>query len=85
MRGATSENDYNDFFSGNYNTKFFDNPIIFNLEGFLGLHQSASYCPPKNSINYIKYIENLTNFFETHSSNGILVLENSVHCYIGYV
>lgn len=85
MRGATSENDYNDFFSGNYNTKVFDNPIIFNLERFLGLHQSASYCPPKNSINYIKYIENLTNFFETHSSNGILILENSVHCYIGYV
>ena len=85
MRGATSTNDYKDFFTGNYDTKSFSNPLIFNQESFLGLHQSASYCPNKNEKIYNKYIDNLSNFFETHCKNGLLTLENNTHCYIGHV
>lgn len=85
MRGATAIGDYKDFFTGNYVTKSFSNPLIFNQENFLGLHQSASYCPNKDEENYSKYIDSLTNFFESHCRNGLLTLENSTHCYIGYV
>ena len=66
-------------------TKSFSNPLIFNLENFLGLHQSASYCPTRSEENYSKYMESLTNFFESHCRNGLLTLENNTHCYIGYV
>lgn len=85
MRGAKSPNDYKDFFTGNYYTKSFDNPLTFNKERFLGLHLSASYCPPKNNVNYSKYIDSLLNFFELHCKNGLLTLENNTCCYIGYV
>ena len=85
MRGAISADDYKNFFTGNYITKSFSNPLIFNLENFLGLHQSASYCPTRSEENYSKYMESLTNFFESHCRNGLLTLENNTHCYIGYV
>lgn len=85
MRGATATDDYKDFFTGNYTTKVFSNPLIFNQEKFLGLHQSASYCPNRDEVNYSKYIDSLTNFFESHCKDGLLTLENSTHCYIGYV
>lgn len=85
MRGATKADDYKDFFAGNYDFKSFRNPLIFNQESFLGLHQSASYCPNKNEENYKRYIDSLLNFFESHCKNGFLILENNTHCYIGYV
>lgn len=85
MRGAISADDYKNFFTGNYITKSFSNPLIFNLENFLGLHQSASYCPTRSEENYSKYMDSLTNFFESHCRNGLLTLENNTHCYIGYV
>ncbi len=85
MRGEKNIGDYRDFFSGDYEIKLFDNPIIFDKEGFLGLHQSASYCPDRKEENYIKYINSLSNFFDVHCEKGILKLENNTHCYIGYV
>lgn len=85
MRGEKNNGDYSDFFSGNYEIKSFYNPILFNKERFLGLHQSASYCPDKRSTNYIKYINSLSKFFDKHCQNGILKLENNTQCYIGYI
>lgn len=85
MRGARSQNDYNNFFDGNYEKKSFNNPLIFNRERFLGLHQSASYCPDRNAENYDKYMNDLLNFFEANSRDGLLTLENDTHCYIGHV
>ena len=85
MRGEKNSGDYSNFFIGDYETKSFHNPIIFNKESFLGLHQSASYCPDRTEENYTKYIDGLSNFFDTHCQNGILRLENNTHCYIGYV
>lgn len=85
MRGAKGKDDYKDFFFGNYATASFDNPIVFDQERFLGLHLSASYCPSKSDKNYFIYINALSNYFESHCVNGTLVLENSTHCYVGYV
>lgn len=85
MRGEKKTGDFRDFFTGNYEIKNFDNPILFNKESFLGLHKSASYCPAVETKNYINYIDTLSNFYDAHCLNGILKLENSTHCYVGYV
>lgn len=85
MRGARSKDDYKDFFRTDYDTKSFSNPIIFNKESFLGLHQSASYCPSKNNNNYFEYIDSLSSYFDAHCKDGILVLENSTYCFAGYI
>ena len=85
MRGARTSNEYNDFFVGNYETKQFNNPITFNKESFLGLHQSASYCPDRNEENYSRYMDELSNYFEAHAENGMLILKNNTYCYIGHV
>ncbi|MBQ6993979.1 MAG: class I SAM-dependent methyltransferase [Lachnospiraceae bacterium] len=85
MRGAKNNAEYQNFFNGNYDTKSFFNPITFNKESFLGLHQSASYCPNRNEGNYKKYMEDLSYYFESHCQNGILVLQNNTCCYIGHI
>ena len=74
MRGAKNIDDYNDFFYGDYDTKHFSNPISFTKERFLGLHQSASYCPAKNDDSYNRYMEDLSKYFESHCENEILTL-----------
>lgn len=85
MRGEKQSGDYQDFFQGEYEIKSFYNPILFNKESFLGFHESASYCPGKNSENYIKYMVCLSNFFDKYSLHGFLKLENNTNCYIGNV
>lgn len=85
MRGEKSSGDYKDFFLGQYEINTFYNPILFNKESFLGFHQSASYCPSKKSKHYAKYMTCLADYFDKHSQDGFLKLENSTHCYIGCV
>lgn len=85
MRGAKNIDDYQDFFIGKYDIQSFENPIIFDKESFLGLHQSASYCPNKNDKNYDKYIDSLSNYFDLHCQKGKLTLQNNTLCYIGHV
>lgn len=85
MRGEKICGDYRDFFLGEYEIKTFYNPILFNKESFLGLHQSASYCPNKKHKNYTAYMICLADFFDKHSQNGFLKLENNTNCYIGNI
>ena len=85
MRGAKSIDDYNDFFADNYEINLFSNPIIFTKERFLGLHQSASYCPNQKEDNYNYYMDELSDFFDLYCKNEILILPNNTRCYIGHV
>lgn len=85
MRGGTEKLNYNDFFQGNYEIQIFKNPIIFNKERFLGLHQSASYCLKVQNSKYNEYIQCLSRFFDSNSSDGKLTLDNNTYCYIGCV
>lgn len=85
MRGATTEDAYQDFFSGNYDTKIFPNNIPFDKERFIGLHQSASYRLNENDINYHDYIHTLSDFFDLHCTNNELILPNNTCCYVGSV
>lgn len=85
MRGEKAYGDYMDFFSGEYEIKSFYNPILFNKESFWGFHESASYCPDKEKENFFAYKMCLSNFFDKHSQNGLLTLENNTMCYVGYI
>ena len=85
MRGATSKEEFNDFFCDNYKTQIFQNDICFDKERFIGLHLSASYRPNKKEEAYNNYINNLSTFFDTNSQNGQLVLPNITRVYIGSV
>lgn len=85
MRGAKTEDEYQDFFSGKYETRIFPNNILFDKERFIGLHQSASYRLDENNKNYHNYIHALSTYFDLHSTNGKLILPNNTYCYIGSV
>jgi ubiquinone/menaquinone biosynthesis C-methylase UbiE len=85
MRGARNKYDFNDFFDGTYEEKSFENNLLFNEQRFIGLHQSASYAPDKNDIQYRMYLAELRSFFSKHSSNGTLVMQNMTLCYVGKV
>ena len=85
MRGAKTEDEYQDFFTGEYDTQIFPNDIFFDKERFIGLHQSASYRLNEDDKNYQNYIHALSDFFDLHSTNNKLILPNNACCYIGSV
>ncbi|MDE7322645.1 MAG: class I SAM-dependent methyltransferase [Lachnospiraceae bacterium] len=83
MRGANSENAYQDFFVNGYTTKIVANDIIFDKERFVGLHQSASYRLSEDNPDYFNYIGELSHYFDLHSTAGQLILPNKTCCYVG--
>lgn len=85
MRGAKTQNEYQDFFTGKYDTQLFPNGILFDKERFIGLHQSASYRLNQTDKNYHNYILALSDFFDSHCTNNQLILPNNTCCYIGSV
>lgn len=85
IRGAVSEDDYNDFFSGGYLEKVFNNDLIFDLNGFIGRNLSASYALKKDDENYSSYVAELKALFEKHSNNKQVLMPNFTRCYTGRV
>lgn len=85
MRGAKNTNDFDDFFQNGYRENCFQNNLIFTKEGFIGLHLSASYRLETGDSNYWNYINELTEFFDLYSTNGILEMPNLTRSYTGTV
>jgi len=85
MRGEEYENDFRDFFMGEYKTKNFQNNLSFDLEGFIGRTLSASYALKENDDNYPSYISELTECFYKHAVGGQMIMPNFTRCYIGTV
>lgn len=83
MRGARSDNDFDDFFIGEYEIKCFLNNLNFTRERFIGLHQSASYRLEKSDPNYEHYINELNLLFDIYSKNENLDMPNLTRVYIG--
>lgn len=73
------------YFSGNYETVEFDNPIVFDKEKFISRSLSGSYSLKKGDDRYEEYIEELTGLFNRCSSNGLLTMPNKTIAYIGEV
>ncbi len=85
MRGATQENDFSDFFSGEYTVKVFPNPLSFSKESFVGRNLSASYALKENDVNYTAYVNELEKLFDKHSKDGTVIMPNFTRSYIGTI
>jgi SAM-dependent methyltransferase len=85
MRGATSDDDFSDFFCGSYEVKLFDNPLKFDKQGFIGRNLSASYALKETDEDYEAYVAQLVVLFEKHSKDGFLTMPNLTRSYVGTV
>lgn len=85
MRGAKSNNDFDDFFKGEYKTNCFRNDFSFTKESFIGLHLSASYRLETSDSNYSNYINKLSEIFDLYNTNGMLTMPNLTRSYVGTV
>ncbi len=59
MYGKTNNDDFSDFFNGEYETKVFLNNLIFDMDGFIGRNLSASYALKSNDAQYNDYVNEL--------------------------
>ena len=83
---AESEEVYKQFFKdGKYDFKSFQNPLEFDIDGFLGRYLSASYSPKKTDSQYDPFISSLTTLFKKYSQNGKIVIPNVTRSYLGKV
>lgn len=85
MRGATQNDSFDSFFEEKIDTVYFENSMVLNKDSFLGLHKSASYCPPTTDPDYRNYMNALAHYFDTKKKNNTLSLPNETVCYVGKV
>lgn len=85
MYGKTNNDDFSDFFNGEYGTKVFLNNLIFDMDGFIGRNLSASYALKSNDAQYNDYVNELKKIYEKYSNNGQLIMPNLTRSYVGSV
>ena len=85
MRGAESDDDFKDFFAGEYETKIFNNELVFDERGFVGRNLSASYALKDGDGEYAAYVAELKNIFDKYSSDGRLAMPNFTRSYAGRI
>ena len=85
IRETNKENDFLDFFSGEYIVKAFPNPLSFSKESFVGRNLSASYALKENDVNYTAYINELEKLFDKHSKNSTVIMPNFTRSYMGTI
>ncbi len=75
---------YTDFFKDGLCTyKTFPNDLYADENNFIGRCLSSSYAPKEDSPLYTAYLAALRTLFNTHSKDGLLVMPNKTHLYIG--
>lgn len=85
MQGDIEEDNFSDFFDGEYESKAFDNPLIFEKESFIGRNLSSSFALKENDENYSDYVEELKALFDKYSTNGKTTMPNCAKSYVGNV
>ena len=85
MRGAESEDDFKDFFTGAFDTKIFRNDLTFDETGFVGRNLSGTYALKESDNDYPLYVAELKALFTKYSNNGYLVMPNLTRSYVGSV
>jgi len=86
MRGAeTGDSEYSSFFTGEYETKVFQNDITFDLDGFIGRCRSASYALKENDADFSAWVSELTDCFYKFAVDGIMIMPNKTRSYVGTV
>ncbi len=84
-RGPVAEDDFRDFFTGDYEKKTFVNDLVFDLSGFIGRNLSASYSLKEGDAHYDAYVTELESLFEKFAVNGKATMPNFTRCYVGRV
>lgn len=85
IRGAEYENGFEDFFTGKYEIKNFQNDFFYDLDGFIGRTLSASYALKEDDEKYPAYINELTECFNKHAIDGKMIIPNITKSYAGTV
>lgn len=85
MKGAVDEGDFSDFFTDDYERKVFQNPLLFDENGFIGRNLSSSYALKEDDENFSSYVRELKMLFNKHSKNQKLIMPNFTVCYVGKI
>lgn len=73
------------FFEGKVIEKRFDNPVRYDLDGFVGRTRSASYAIIPGDDGYEDFIEALEALFSQHETNGFIDVPHQSVAFLGRV
>jgi ubiquinone/menaquinone biosynthesis C-methylase UbiE len=80
-----ANDDFREFFAGDYEKMTFANNLIFDLSGFVGRNLSASYALKEGDEQYSAYVTELESLFEKYAVSGTVTMPNFTQSYIGQV
>ncbi len=76
---------FDEFFTGGYAIKKFENTMQYDLETFVGRNISSSFAPLKGSIKFEPYVTALKELFQEFCSEGTIDYPYIVLCCIGQI
>lgn len=85
ISGPLNQENIDEFFCGNYELKLFENPLVYDREGFIGRNLSSSYAPKESDEAYEEYIAALSDMFDKFSVDGVIKYPFYTQSYIGEV
>ena len=71
------------FFDNKFELKVFENPLVYDRDGFIGRNLSSSYAPKGGEENYEEYISALSDMFDKFSTNGVIEYPFYTQSYVG--
>ena len=83
--GLESGNEFDEFFSGEYEIMTFQNDQALDLDSFIGRTLSASYALKESDEEYPAYIAALTTCFYKHAVDGEMIMPIVTTSYAGMV
>ncbi|SER80517.1 Methyltransferase domain-containing protein [Gracilibacillus ureilyticus] len=83
---ADTKEIYSEFFlNEDYITLKMEHPIIYDRDGFIGRHLSASYVPKAGDTYYSLVVKELNGIFDRYEKGGKITVPNETVCRWGYV
>jgi len=73
------------FQNGTYETRVFDNSIIYDHDGFIGLNLSTAYAPKVGEPNYATYCDALEAVFAKYAVDGVFRMPMAAQVFFGKV
>lgn len=75
----------NNFFKDAPLVKHFDNPVRYDLSGFVGRALSASYALVASDVGYAEFVGELEALFHQHAIDGFILMPHQSVAYLGKV
>jgi len=73
------------FFDNTYEYLEYNNPLFYDKERFISRSLSGSYSLKPRDEHYDDYINELSELFEQHATNGMLTMKNKTVVYLGNI